>query len=1499
MLSTRRTWLYRIIAFVSAAAFTGITWALPMCVEVFPSALQGHKSGAKVTLKDQSRVYQDPDNTFEFVSRSFSSNYHCGGGACAINNQLAERLSLPSVTDPNDFANDPNDFPSTSGGSSPDLRCNGGRLKLGQGRNNTNRFNTLVVPSGCMVEFHSKYDDYYFNKLVVEAGAEVRMDGQRLFVRTLEMDNWNSNYGIYSVSGVNELHAYNAKLEGGSAIYPWGGTLEMYGYHDIKVEDQSSIDADFAGRYMNKLEVKNSGSVTMDSNPFTIKTLNLKDNGVLDFASPGTLRVKDSRIEDSAIIRSNAGLVDYTVYHDFKVTEQAALAIEFQPHYANSMTFYDNDNATYRFAPGDYPIKTLDFGDEDDAGSSTRIAISGAGTVRWFLKDSGLNLRRGIRINDGGSASSWQVYTPKDSTLRDQAQYTGVLYSADKKTKIEDQARILGVVSADDVELKDQSAVYYRGSALDGDFSGLCVDGSPDDDPYIRFGRVTLNGSGQATISFDNYSGSEAPLVFLMPPTDKATVYQQYPASVRVRSVSVSGATIERWRPHAYYGSPSRLDITEVDYLVVSPGRYSLKDSAGIERVKLEAGLKSSCKYAGKSSSSGSACSAGSESITFGRSLSGSVAVLAELQSHNNINYWAPFFTARVESVTSSGFRLGLEGSEVDNYFWQTENIGWLAIDGSGTVDINGELLKVESGNHLQSYRFSGNNYRSTRDLNQQCWNSNNFSFASAFPGPPLFFSNKRTRHGGDGGWARTCTLTATQFNVIVEEDYFSDGERSHYGEYFSYLAIEAPSVAPPTTVRLRHPDTAINCVGAQMVVDLCSNANCTSFDTSAELVVTFTSTVAGQWKNNRTGQTGSTLTVRHGDTLTLWQPLETTVTLGVSNHPYQCLSDNGDADCQVDYKLSGLLLTPDTAEMTSCKTGHRLQVAVVETDSNSPQQCIAGASGSETVNLSFAYEQPSSPEVQAPLYLDGLTFTASAQQSLTMDFSIDGTDSVSMRYPEAGKLKLLASMTRGEGDGEVTLTGEASFDWLPAGFHIGADNEQCDSNFTRCKPYRKAGQSLDVDVSAHCWVANDDGSYANNPVTKNFRHDGIKLKPELVAPANANASNSTDDANAVAEVTAGGSGSADKTLDEVGVFRYVLDGDVSYLGGKIDEDNYSSRNIGRITPAYLSVQTDNTQLEGYCGDFSYLGQPIAFSHAPVLTVVAKGTGNKVTNNFDSEFWNLGNPLDSLSYATGVAGLGLQDTGLPALERDSGDFDGSREFALSKEWLRFRRPVAAMAPVNYHVATGPNLQMSIDKAAFTINADQVCLGQWGSCEGTSFGTDVAGVRQSYVLAPQLRYGRAVLASAYGSENQTLTLPLTVEYYNGANFSANILDGGFYADGRPYVAASPGSSGRVSLSGSLNPMPLTSGNGYVNQGEFPSLRVAGTGAVTPTPLTLEYHLEAPFVAQSQCSFPNQDSEAPTWLQWYWESATTPSNPKASVTLGRFRGHDKVIYRREIF
>ena len=1040
-----------------------------------------------------------------------------------------------------------------------------------------------------------------------------------------------------------------------------------------------------------------------------------------------------------------------------------------------------------------------------------------------------------------------------------------------------------------------------------------CSSGPEPTTKYIRFGRADVS-SGSAYVSFDGYTGSETPLLFVMPPISKTNIASQKAESVRVDGVSTTGATLRTWRPDRSGGS----NINTVDYLVIEPGVHRLGDRNGQVRVTIEATSFKTCDWVGKRSNDWRGCPDNPRLAyrNFSHDFTGTPAVLGELQTHNSHNYsnrWAPFYTVNIQDVSQAGANFSLEGSEVQNYFlnWgavgvESETLGYLAVEGEGEVYLNGQYRRVESGSNLYSHSASSSSFAVTANHQQQCVTSNDLAFSQNFPSVPYLFADKNTRNGADGGWARVCTVTEDQVNVIVDEDTTLDSERSHYRERFGYLAIEGPQDQPAATMRLRHPDTAISCAGAEVVVDVCSNSNCTAFDTSNTYSLALTATGSVTWQNLRTGDTGSTLQVQHNDRLRLWQSdaiNNVDVTIGVSSHASQCLSGDGDSDCLITFTPSGLLLSTGQNYQTSCKTGDNLQVSVVETSTQDPQQCLPATAGDEPVAFTFQYANPSSGlSVSEPLMIDGVSLNSGEALTRQMNFETDGIDQLPIQYNEAGRLKVSATMLRGTGSGQVTLTGEADVDWLPAGLHISAGDSLCTAGDENCSPLMKAGNSVDVNVTAHCWVANDDGNFGNNPRTRNFRHSGIDLEPELVAPSGGqNSADLPADASGNAVIGNDGSGTVARVLDEVGVFRFVPKDDIDYLGHQLAKSSASSANIGRVTPAYLGAETANTALGAYCNSFSYLGQPVPYTSMPVVTVTGYATDGSVTNNFDSAFWNLPNPMGSRAYGTQNASVSVQEpSGIAVTEADANDLDGSRRFSVNKNWISFARPTAPVAPLGT-TASGSQTTLSLPVAAFTVSGDQLCLGQWGSCQSAAFTTQSGGASLGYIQGPQLRYGRAVLASAYGSENQVVRMPLTLEYFNGLQFATNLLDTGFYGDGRALNTGSPATSGRVTLTGSLSPLPVTSGQAYSLSGVFGSLSIAGAGAVTNPPLTLEYHLEHPFASQTGCTFPEAASMAPTWLQWYWDK-DNPSvlhNPSAEVTLGRYRGHDKVIYRREVF
>ncbi|WP_157508929.1 DUF6701 domain-containing protein [Ferrimonas futtsuensis] len=712
--------------------------------------------------------------------------------------------------------------------------------------------------------------------------------------------------------------------------------------------------------------------------------------------------------------------------------------------------------------------------------------------------------------------------------------------------------------------------------------------------------------------------------------------------------------------------------------------------------------------------------------------------------------------------------------------------------------------------------------------------------------------------------------------------------------------------VVPPISVfpRFQHPDSTITCQGAEIGVDLCSNADCSSVDSTNSLVISLSPDSGVTWENLTRGTSGQSLEVWHGDRLQLWAASSGTVTIGAVGQSYLCLSDSGGSSCNIEFKESGidlsvLLNNAKQSGLTACRNDYDLHLALLETDAANPRRCLPVTS-SERVTFSFAYVEPSQPQVEATLAVGSAVLKEGQTKSQSLSFDNNGEATIPIQYDEAGRLNLTATLGRGQG--RVTLSGESKLDWLPAGLHITAGDSLCTAGDESCNPLMKAGNSVDVDVTAHCWVANDDGNFGNNPGTLNFRHSGIDLEPELVAPSGGqNSADLPADASGNAVIGNDGSGTVARILDEVGVFRFVPKNDIDYLGHQLAKSSISSANIGRVTPAYLGAETTNTILGAYCNSFSYLGQPVPYTAMPVLTVTGYAIDGSVTNNFDSAFWNLPNPMSSRAYGTQNASVTVQEpSGIAVTEADANDLDGSRRFSVNKSWISFVRPVSPVAPLGT-TASGSQTTLSLPSSSFTVSGDQLCLGQWGDCQGSAFTTESGGASLGYIQGPQLRYGRAVLASAYGSENQVVRMPLTLEYFNGQQFATNLLDTGFYGDGRALDSGSPATSGRVTLSGSLNPLPTTSGQAYSLSGVFESLSIAGTGTVTKPPLSLEYHLEHPFASQAGCTFPEAASMAPTWLQWYWDKdhPSVLQNPSAEVTLGRYRGHDKVIYRRELF
>ena len=158
-----------------------------------------------------------------------------------------------------------------------------------------------------------------------------------------------------------------------------------------------------------------------------------------------------------------------------------------------------------------------------------------------------------------------------------------------------------------------------------------------------------------------------------------------------------------------------------------------------------------------------------------------------------------PWLTTAVSNVTSNGFRVALERSEVNNgRVPQNETIGYIAVEAgvqSSFRDIYGQLIYWES-------------IRTPETIDGHDDACNTYSFVTDFTSAPLAVATKNTRNSRNGGWLRRCALTKDVIGLLVDEDQDIDSERSHPYERGSIFAFSQAFFADFSQVALYKFDT-------------------------------------------------------------------------------------------------------------------------------------------------------------------------------------------------------------------------------------------------------------------------------------------------------------------------------------------------------------------------------------------------------------------------------------------------------------------------------------------------------------------------------------------------------------------------------------------------------------------------------------------------------------------------------------------------------------------
>jgi len=638
------------------------------------------------------------------------------------------------------------------------------------------------------------------------------------------------------------------------------------------------------------------------------------------------------------------------------------------------------------------------------------------------------------------------------------------------------------------------------------------------------------------------------------------------------------------------------------------------------------------------------------------------------------------------------------------------------------------------------------------------------------------------------------------------------------------------------------------------------------------------------------------------------------TVTIGVSDGSATATSGTATAseDAAITFAPSGFIFTNGANTATAIGTQiagktstQSLALQAVRTDTNTGACTSVFASGT-TANISLAYQcnNPTSCVAGQTLAIVNNSITTAiasnpnsgvtAYTPVPLKFSTANAEApIALNYSDVGQITLLARYTipLGSGAGSVnTMNGGGQFVVQPYTFTVS--NVQCTTyGAGTCSTalgspgtnpaaasaagaaFIPAGEPFSATVTARNYLG---------AATPNYGQETSPQIPaltaNLVAPAGGDAA-ALNNASLFGAFSAGAATGTTFNWPEVGIISLTA-GVANYLGSGAVTGT-ASGNVGRFFPNGFSVALNTPVFGTTCsaGSFSYLGQPLTYTIAPVATATALALGGATTRNYTGAFMKLTNTsLTGRAYTPTPATPSLNVSGLPASTADPVIADlgtGQVSLTFSAGTGIYYNRTTPIVPFNANIALGINV-IDTDGAAATSPVNPVTF---GAGTGISFSTSAA----QY-------YGRLALRDSVGSELLDLPVPLTTQYYASTTvgFTLNTADSCTVA---PKLAFS---NYQLNLSSGQTCVRDTGNPGGSGLGCTAAAPAASQYAATAVSGNFNLILAAPGAGNNGAL--SVTATAPSWLQYSWGPS---SNPVGIGTFGEFPAPASRVHQREAY
>ncbi len=664
-----------------------------------------------------------------------------------------------------------------------------------------------------------------------------------------------------------------------------------------------------------------------------------------------------------------------------------------------------------------------------------------------------------------------------------------------------------------------------------------------------------------------------------------------------------------------------------------------------------------------------------------------------------------------------------------------------------------------------------------------------------------------------------------------------------------------------------------VTCAPKTLSIKACANADC-SLTVTDSVTATLSPAVVsggGGW----VGGNVVTFTGGQKSDLQLRSNTAGTVTLGVTGSVPSttafsqtlCRINGGAAsaaNCNLVFADSGFIF--DVPDKLANKPSGNIAISAVK-KSDETLQCIPTFANT-TKNVSFwsTYLDPVTPINGQSVTVNNTVVgkQSSAATSIALAFDATGKANINVNYPDAGKMQLDAQYTGSGDEAGLIMLGSDPFVSFPVGLCVTPKDTaaQCSAGNSSCNRYKKAGESFDLVIQGKAWQADGDGNYCDNLNTPNYVHDNIALAHQLVSPSGGVlGSVGSSQYNHVAETT--NSNTVSQSVSEVGVFTFSAKPPSSYLGSTFyDIPLALSPNIGRFVPDRFLVSSSSVLPS--CGSFTYMDQPFGLT----LTLDALNTGSYVTQNYQGSFAKASASLVAENANDGVE-LSHRLSALPVNASTWSLGQASVDVTYQALFSRTTSP-GVDGPFGL-LDVGVLVADNDGNVAFVASPDM-------RADSSDICTDTSTCNAKLLSTQDFRHGRVVMDNTFGPENEVLRMPTYAQYWSGSAWITNTND----------------SCTQVSdpLDGTEVYAPTLTAGQTITRTDNGSLVNNGL-------LTLLWQNTGSNAYRGQVTAPLQ---VDNWLQWYWNwddaSPTVLYDPRASAFFGRYRGHDRIIYWREV-